>query len=75
MNGKMVEAIRLYKKMTLKEFADEIGYHYSLIGHVENGRRNVTRDLQLRVLKEFGDVLEDTNFIEMLKREEKCASL
>ena len=49
-----IKNLRALKGWTLKALADLAGVHYSLVHCVEYGKRNLTENVEQKLLKAFG---------------------
>jgi len=66
MKNEMLKDIRLYKKMTLREFADWLDVSLATVSMVESGHRNVSENLASKVAHKFD--IYDKTFREYAKR-------
>lgn len=61
MDGSGVRGIRVMAGMTQSQFAETLNVSQSCVSDVENGRRNVSRDMRIKLAQVFGtgdDVIE-----------------
>ncbi|GAA0134738.1 hypothetical protein YSY43_15780 [Paenibacillus sp. YSY-4.3] len=72
MNGLAVRGIRTKLDMTQNEFAKELGVSQACICAVENGHRNVSSGLRIKIAQRFGTGDE---IIEAITRAKESAKL
>ncbi|MDR9748812.1 helix-turn-helix transcriptional regulator [Paenibacillus taichungensis] len=61
MDGSGVRGIRVMAGLTQSQFAEALNVSQSCVSDVENGRRNVSRDMRIKLAQVFGtgdDVIE-----------------
>lgn len=69
-NGDVFRDLRLSKRMTQQQFAEALGVSQSHVAHVEAGRRDISRSIQIR-LAQIIDVDASLSFFERLREIER----
>ncbi|MBR2265435.1 MAG: helix-turn-helix domain-containing protein [Paludibacteraceae bacterium] len=59
--------------MTQLQFAEALGVSQSCVSDVENGRRNVSRDMRIKIAQVFGTGDEVLTAIQRAKESDKLA--
>lgn len=72
MDGLGVRGIRIKLNMTQEDFAKALGVSQACISDVENGRRNVSRGLRIKIAQRFGT---GEDIIEAITRAKESAKL
>ncbi|KOY12601.1 helix-turn-helix transcriptional regulator [Paenibacillus xylanivorans] len=73
MDGSGVRGIRVMAGMTQAQFAEALNVSQSCVSDVENGRRNVSRDLRIKLAQVFGTGDDVLMAIQRAKESDKLA--
>lgn len=73
MDGTGVRGVRVMAGMTQSQFGEALGVSQSCVSDVENGRRNVSRDLRIKIAQVFGTGDEVLTAIQRAKESDKLA--
>ncbi|MCP1186455.1 helix-turn-helix transcriptional regulator [Paenibacillus sp. 1781tsa1] len=73
MDGSGVRGIRVMAGMTQAQFAEVLNVSQSCVSDVENGRRNVSRDMRIKIAQKFGTGEDVLTAIQRARESDKLA--